>query len=203
VTDPVHPCQFILIPAGGLPARLVPEHPYPAAVSDAIGGAFPVPVYLSPNCAYWVRESCATEGLDRNVLATTLGNVVSGKTLPILGPAVLTTITWHHHLSPTGAAVGAGTGLGQVAAEGFMNILSDLHHALTGHSDGFIGEGLDESWADNVRRIGEAGLAAPIPDGWPYQNSPIATQPRDPVWSGLARTRGGAVTYVPLPLAGR
>lgn len=160
---------FMLVPVDG-PARVVNAHPRAAIVSDALGGAIPAPIPL-PNsgCIMWVRETCHDpERMDRNVLATILGVIITGGwAVPLLGPVAVTLCT---------VAPAPGGRVGSVRAAGMppetltpLSIMaSDCRRALDGFDDGFVGEGLDGLWAARTRDVGDRILGLEVPPGYPY-----------------------------------
>ncbi len=192
-------CSFIVIPGSGLAARVIDHHPTPEAISDAIGGALAVPIFLGRSGALWVRETGATEGLERNIEATLISQVVNGdEGVPILGPAVLTQVVWTQ--APTGATAALAEGWhSDGGAQKWAMIVGDLRHAIEGHDAGFSDLDLDAEWAGKIRRAAAECRRVPIPDGWPYYNAEAASIVRDPVWRGLAAPYDDGRVYVPLP----
>jgi hypothetical protein len=181
-----------MIPVGA-PAEIAAGHPTPPVLSDVLGGALPAGLFL-PNGQYamWVRESAATEGLDRNVLAGVACVVFGGRYVPVLGPAALTTTDW----LPSG--VGVAECFTEVAAPVMRDLLHDLQSALDGVDHGFSQPALErDGWPDKIRAVGSTVSVLPISDEWPY---PAGGPPRrDPVSAALRRA-GFGQEFVPFPV---
>lgn len=180
--------SFLLLPTGA-PARIVAGHPRHGAISDALGGAIPAPLDLpSAQCAVWVRESGASEGLDRNIVASVLCATLGAGPMAVLGPAVLTTILWQ----PDGS--GVAECIPENAIQDLRGVMDDIQRALAGHDHGFTHPRLEQDgWPARARRVAEMARVAPIPDGYPGGDNDDG----DPV-SGLLRKAGLGHRFVPV-----
>jgi hypothetical protein len=147
----------------------VPGHPSDEAISDALGGAIPAPPGVTRSgVAFWQRETCVTEGLDRNRTAAVLARASGAFILPFMGPVAMTT------------AVPGPNGL--VSPECFpehvvtamLQVCHDVDAALAGADDGFTTPGLSAWWAGRVRETGHLADVMDLPDNWPY---PPVTDP--------------------------
>lgn len=194
-------CQFVLFPVGGA-MRVVDGHPTATIISDAIGGALPVPILPDGgSAALWLRETCATEGQPRNVLASLAFQILNrgSDPPPVLGPAAITMFGWSAGpglVSP----VGVPMGFSPMMIEGLEAMVGDLSLALAGVNEGFR-SGITAEWADAVRKAADRILALPLPDDYPYcglRRAPGLEMP----WSGLARSFGDGRTYMEMPLPG-
>jgi len=191
-------CRFLFVPAGGS-ARIIDSHPRPDVVSDLLGGAFAAPVILpSGRVAAWVRETCATEGQPRNVLASVLAMILGGpRPIPILGPCALTMLVWTSNPGdpyPVGTAEGFPGG---DEIERFRRLTEDVERALAGYSYGFQYDHLDEAWAEAVRGAAETCRTMPIPDGWPS----VARQDGSDEVALLMRRLGLGQMFAPVPIS--
>jgi hypothetical protein len=193
---PHRQCRFLFLPAGGLPARIVNQHPDQDVLSDLLGGALPVPVDLGkPSLAMWVRETSGTEGLDRNVAASILAMGLDADPLVLLGPVALTSLVWLH--SADGAVEGIAEGLVPPSASDMLAMVHrDIQRALAGQDSGFEAT-LRDDWAPRIRAAEAALRELPIPDSYPYGDRLVRD---DPVWGRLAESLGGGRAYRPLML---
>jgi hypothetical protein len=194
-------CAFVLFPVGD-PMRVIHQHPTVDSISDALGGAVPVPLVRSTgHLVAWVRETCSTEGQPRNDLATLAAHILGqGGKLPILGPCVITGLRWNMEPGlPT--ATGQPEGFAPHVIEGLQQMMTDLDRALSGYDGDFTDTRLDAEWAASVRSTAELFRHVPIPDEYPYIGvSRPPASPDDEVWSGVARSFHDGRTFVPLPL---
>jgi hypothetical protein len=189
-------CRFIVIQDDGNP-HTVHQHPTPARIGDALGGAIPVPIYMPIGAALlWVRETARREYTRRNLVASVLAHAIGvGAPQPILGPAALTGVEMivdggDSHYLPEGVSPEAAAGLLAAIRDTRAAIIGDPWHV-------FATPGLDERWAGRVRgRAGQAMLT-PVPSGWPYVSSACRV---DPVWDGLSRAGVGRLfAEIPAP----
>jgi hypothetical protein len=178
-----------MIPVDG-PIRIINSHPTPEAVSDALGGAMAAPLIFGVrnNRAMWVRETCVSEGLDRNTLASVLAVVFAGtgQIIPVVGPAVFTRLVWVD--DPHGMQTGMPEGFPAEVSAPMFTVTEDIRHALAGFDDGFSSPPLSGEWSAMVRATAERCRMEPLPDGYPEMGT--AGLETDPVWQGLARARG-------------
>lgn len=168
VDPPVRDCRFLVIPASGWP-RIVPQHPRLNLISDALEGAIPVPIILpGGRTSMWVRETALAEGLDMNVAAGIIAQILSqGRQTPLFGPVVLTAVAWTQW--PGEATVsGHPEGFSMRNAQKLLNAICDVQDALAGADAGFSFDLTDTSWGARVREQGAALRACPPPPGWPH-----------------------------------
>lgn len=162
--------KFLFIPVGG-PAQFVDGHPTPAVVSDLLGGAIAAPIAV-PNghVSVWVRETGATEGAARNIIGSIIAMMIGqSEAFPILGPCVITRVSWR--VDPaTRRAFGAAGGFSgdPESLARFEHLLADVSLALAGRSDGFSHPAVDDRWAQGIRDAAEECARMPIPAEWPY-----------------------------------
>lgn len=186
----------MFIPEGG-PARLIPGHPLSDRVSDLLAA---VPASVGgPNgsCSMWVRETAATEGAGRNVLASVVLRLLAGgPVLPVLGPAVLAANVWH--MIPEAAAMASSaTCFARLVAESAARLAEDVSHALAGYDDGFGHATSPAEFASAVRQLGGEAMNADIPDDYPWS---LTHAPEvDPV-AVIMHRLGLGDTFAPVPL---
>lgn len=184
---------YILIPAGEpgeTPARRVDVHVHCAdVVSDALGGALPVPLKLGWRpLAVHLRDDCRSAGLARNPTASVLTSLILGMPHPVVGPAVFTSMLREE----TGASPAPGIGLGMIwclpgeVADNLMQMADDVSAALTG---GPISTHPD--WPDNLTLRYRASIHVmqekiDATELWPDYPYP-ATVGRDRLAEGLSR----------------